>query len=71
MTDSAAATQAYAQPRLFEDAKFGAGDTAAVQGDMLLPANDRVEGRDAALSRRVPLERRVRQLFTENDNGKM
>jgi len=38
MTDSAAATQAYAQPRLFEDAKFGAGETA-VQGDMLLPAN--------------------------------
>ena len=30
--------QAYAQPRLFEDAKVGAGD-AAVQGDMLLPAN--------------------------------
>jgi hypothetical protein len=30
--------QAYAQPRLFEDAKVGAGDTA-VQGDMLLPAN--------------------------------
>ena len=26
--------QAYAQPRLFEDAKVGAGDTA-VQGDML------------------------------------
>ena len=30
--------QAYAQPRLFEDAKVGAGDTA-VQGDMFLPAN--------------------------------
>lgn len=30
--------QAYAQPRLFEDAKVGASDTA-VQGDMLLPAN--------------------------------
>ena len=30
--------EAYAQPRLFEDAKVGAGDTA-VQGDMLLPAN--------------------------------
>ena len=30
--------QAYAQPRLFEDAKVGAGDTA-VQGGMLLPAN--------------------------------
>jgi DNA modification methylase len=30
--------QAYAQPRLFEDAKVDAGDTA-VQGDMLLPAN--------------------------------
>ena len=30
--------QAYAQPRLFDDAKVGAGDTAA-QGDMLLPAN--------------------------------
>ena len=30
--------QAYAQPRLFEDAKVGAGDTA-VQGDMLLTAN--------------------------------
>ena len=31
--------QAYAQPRLFEDEKVGAGDTA-VQGDMLLPANN-------------------------------
>ena len=31
--------QAYAQPRLFEDAKVGAGETA-VQGDMLLPANE-------------------------------
>ena len=30
--------QAYAQPRLFEDEKVGAGGTA-VQGDMLLPAN--------------------------------
>ncbi len=30
--------QAYAQPRLFEDTKVGAGETA-VQGDMLLPAN--------------------------------
>ena len=30
--------QAYAQPRLFDDAKVGAGETA-VQGDMLLPAN--------------------------------
>jgi len=29
---------AQAQPRLFEDVKVGAGDTA-VQGDMLLPAN--------------------------------
>ncbi len=35
--------QAYAQPRLFEDAKVGAGDTA-VQGDMLLPANVVHEG---------------------------
>ena len=35
--------QAYAQPRLFEDAKVGAGDTA-VQGDMLLPANVKVTG---------------------------
>jgi hypothetical protein len=35
--------QAYAQPRLFEDAKVGAGDTA-VQGDMLLPANAIVSG---------------------------
>ena len=35
--------QAYAQPRLFEDAKVGAGDTA-VQGDMLLPANAEVTG---------------------------
>jgi hypothetical protein len=35
--------QAYAQPRLFEDAKVGAGDTA-VQGDMLLPANVEVTG---------------------------
>lgn len=34
--------QAYAQPRLFED-KVGAGD-AAVQGDMLLPANADVTG---------------------------
>jgi hypothetical protein len=38
--------QAYAQPRLFEDAKVGAGDTA-VQGDMLLPANDLGNRRDA------------------------
>jgi DNA modification methylase len=30
--------QAYAQPRLFEDAKVGAGETA-LQGDMLLPDN--------------------------------
>lgn len=30
--------RALAQPRLFEDAKIGAGETA-VQGDMLLPAN--------------------------------
>jgi hypothetical protein len=36
--------QAYAQPRLFEDAKVGAGETA-VQGDMLLPANAQVTGR--------------------------
>ena len=35
--------QAYAQPRLFEDAKVGAGDTAA-QGDMLLPANAELNG---------------------------
>ncbi len=35
--------QAYAQPRLFEDAKIGAGDTA-VQGDMLLPANGQAQG---------------------------
>ena len=35
--------QAYAQPRLFEDAKVGAGDTA-VQGDMLLPANANFTG---------------------------
>ena len=35
--------QAYAQPRLFEDAKVGAGDTA-VQGDMLLPANAELTG---------------------------
>ena len=35
--------QAYAQPRLFEDAKVGAGETA-VQGDMLLPANCEVSG---------------------------
>ena len=34
---------AQAQPRLFEDAKVGAGDTA-VQGDMLLPANAEVRG---------------------------
>jgi site-specific DNA-methyltransferase (adenine-specific) len=36
--------QAYAQPRLFEDVKVGAGDTA-VQGDMLLPANAELSGR--------------------------
>jgi len=41
--------QAYSQPRLFEDAKLGAGDTA-VQGDMLLPANAKVSGPEAALS---------------------
>ena len=35
--------QAYAQPRLFEDAKVGAGDTA-VQGDMFLTANARIQG---------------------------
>ena len=35
--------QAYAQSRLFEDAKVGAGETA-VQGDMLLPANGEVRG---------------------------
>ena len=35
--------RALAQPRLFEDAKVGAGDTA-VQGDMLLPANANVTG---------------------------
>lgn len=35
--------QAYAQPRLFEDAKVGAGETA-VQGDMLLPANVELTG---------------------------
>ncbi len=35
--------QAYAQPRLFEDVKVGAGDTA-VQGDMLLPANAEITG---------------------------
>jgi len=39
--------QAYAQPRLFEDAKVGAGDTA-VQGDMLLPANAEVSGAGTA-----------------------
>jgi site-specific DNA-methyltransferase (adenine-specific)/modification methylase len=35
--------QAYAQPRLFEDAKVGGGETA-VRGDMLLPANAVVSG---------------------------
>ncbi len=35
--------RALAQPRLFEDAKVGADDTA-VQGDMLLPANVEVTG---------------------------
>ena len=35
--------QAYAQPRLFEDEKVGAGDTA-VQCEMLLPANARLSG---------------------------
>ena len=39
--------QAYAQPRLFEDAKIGAGETA-VQGDMLLPANAELRGRPLA-----------------------
>jgi len=39
--------QAYAQPRLFDDAKVGAGDTA-VQGDMLLPANAKVSGAGTA-----------------------
>jgi site-specific DNA-methyltransferase (adenine-specific) len=39
--------QAYAQPRLFEDAKVGAGDTA-VQGDMLLPANQTAKRRSAS-----------------------
>ena len=38
--------QAYAQPRLFEDSKVGAGDTA-VQGDMLLPANAEITGGDS------------------------
>ena len=36
--------QAYAQPRLFEDAKVGTGETA-VQGDMLLPTNAIGNGR--------------------------
>ena len=35
--------RALAQPRLFEDAKVGAGGTA-VQGDMLLPANAKFNG---------------------------
>jgi DNA modification methylase len=35
--------RALAQPRLFEDAKVGAGGTAA-QGDMFLPANAEVTG---------------------------
>ena len=41
--------QAYAQPRLFEDAKVGAGDTA-VQGDMLLPANAKLSGAEGVRS---------------------
>ena len=49
--------QAYAQPRLFDDAKVGAGDTA-VQGDMLLPANTEVTGRPLADG---PVDRRVRR----------
>ncbi len=47
--------QAYAQPRLFEDAKVGAGDTA-VQGDMLLPANVELSGPTAALSPEGPAQ---------------
>ena len=43
--------QAYAQPRLFDDAKVGAGDTAA-QGDMLLPANAELTG----AAKRLPVE---------------
>ena len=45
--------QAYAQPRLFEDAKVGAGDTA-VQGDMLLPANAEMCGGPSGPSERAP-----------------
>ena len=45
--------QAYAQPRLFEDAKVGAGDTA-VQGDMLLPANVELRGGPAVSSPERP-----------------
>ena len=45
--------QAYAQPRLFEDAKVG--DTA-VQGDMLLPANVELSGPTAALSPEGPAQ---------------
>jgi site-specific DNA-methyltransferase (adenine-specific) len=41
--------QAYAQPRLFEDAKVGAGGTA-VQGDMLLPANFVMERQFCAIT---------------------
>ncbi len=50
--------RALAQPRLFEDAKVGAGDTA-VQGDMLLTANVEFSGTPAASSPEAPLERRV------------
>ena len=45
--------QAYAQPRLFEDAKVGAGETA-VQGDMLLPANALGQATGAAVCARSP-----------------
>ena len=45
--------QAYAQPRLFEDAKVGAGGTT-VQGDMLLPAKRQGSGRERSESRLQP-----------------
>ena len=41
-----------------------------VEWDSIMGPNDRVEGRDAASSRRVPLERRVgRQTVKRSDDG--
>jgi len=47
------------------------GRTTWLRSELRRIESEVIAERDAALSRRVPLERRVRQLFTENDNGKM